>query len=117
MDARTIFMLLAGITGAAGVGLSAWAAHAAGQDAETAARFLLIHAPAFLGLAALSGNRLRLAAGLALALGLVLFSGDLLMREIAGHRLFPMAAPSGGILMILGWLLVAVSAFTTSKAD
>jgi uncharacterized membrane protein YgdD (TMEM256/DUF423 family) len=50
------------------------------------------------------------AGGAALVLGLLLFCGDLLMRHYAGERLFAMAAPAGGTLMILGWLAVALHA-------
>jgi uncharacterized membrane protein YgdD (TMEM256/DUF423 family) len=39
-----------------------------------------------------------------------LFAGDLSLRQYAGHGLFPMAAPTGGTLLILSWLAVAVSA-------
>jgi uncharacterized membrane protein YgdD (TMEM256/DUF423 family) len=31
------------------------------------------------------------------------------MRAFAGHRLFPMAAPTGGMLLILGWLVLAAA--------
>jgi uncharacterized membrane protein YgdD (TMEM256/DUF423 family) len=51
-----------------------------------------------------------------LFIGLLIFSGDLIMRDMAGHRLFPMAAPSGGMLMILGWLITAAAALRSGKA-
>jgi len=41
-------------------------------------------------------------------LGTLLFSGDLTARAFAGGRLFPMAAPSGGSLMILSWIALAI---------
>jgi uncharacterized membrane protein YgdD (TMEM256/DUF423 family) len=41
--------------------------------------------------------------------GSVLFAGDISMRAFAGHRLFPMAAPTGGMLLILGWLVLAAA--------
>jgi len=98
--------------GAAGVGLSAYGAHAGGDTVVTAAQFLLFHAPLFVALG-LAGHpdRMRTAGGGLLGLGLALFCGDLLMRHFAGSRLFPMAAPAGGMTMMLGWLAVAVSAF------
>jgi len=107
---------LGALAGLAGVALSAAAAHVTGGGTlETAARFLLFHAPALLGVAALTGTR-RIhpgagrAAGLAFALGLVLFCGDLALRSFRGAPLFPMAAPSGGVILMLGWVLVAVAA-------
>ena len=52
--------------------------------------------------------------GLAAAWGFViatsLFAGDLMLRQYAGHGLFPFAAPTGGTLLIASWLLLAVSA-------
>jgi uncharacterized membrane protein YgdD (TMEM256/DUF423 family) len=106
----------AGLAGVAGTGLSAAAAHGpGGTPLDTAARFLLIHAAALVGLAALTGTgivspRLGRAAGIALVLGLVLFCGDLVRRSYAGSALFPMAAPVGGILLMVGWGLVALAA-------
>ncbi len=43
-------------------------------------------------------------------LGAVLFSGDIAMRAFAAHRLFPMAAPSGGMILIGAWLALTVAA-------
>jgi uncharacterized membrane protein YgdD (TMEM256/DUF423 family) len=43
--------------------------------------------------------------------GASLFSADIALRTMEGARLFPMAAPTGGTAMIVGWLLVAVSGF------
>lgn len=115
MNAARLLVLAAGLTGAAGVALSAAAAHAGGGNVATAAQFLLFHAPALLALGLLSHARLSHAAGIALLAGLMLFSGDLLMRHYAGIRLFAMAAPAGGTLMILGWLGVAGSALATPR--
>ena len=68
------------LAGLAGVALSAAAAHVTGPGSlDTAARFLLVHAPALLALALLAATGLvhpglGRAAGLALVLGLVLFA-------------------------------------------
>ena len=52
--------------------------------------------------------------GIAAAFGFViaagLFAGDLTLRQYAGHSLFPMAAPTGGTLLIASWLALAVAA-------
>lgn len=108
---QKILILAGGLAGAAGVALSAAAAHAGGGHVETAARFLLIHAPALLAIGLAGRGRVMTAGGGALLLGLTLFCSDLLMRQYVGARLFPMAAPAGGTLMILGWLAVAASPF------
>lgn len=112
----TIFLVLAGLMGAAGIMLAAAGAHAApGAGLDSAAYMLLFHAAAMIGAAALMQNSLvwRGAAFAVLAawvVGAVLFSGDIALRAFAGHRLFPMAAPSGGIILILGWLGFVVAA-------
>lgn len=107
----SLFLLIAGSTGASGVGLSAAAAHAGGTDLGSAAAMLLFHAPAFLALGLLIAPRLTRLGGGVLAIGLLLFAGDLVVRHFLGTRLFPMAAPAGGMAMIAGWLIVAASAF------
>jgi uncharacterized membrane protein YgdD (TMEM256/DUF423 family) len=111
-----IFVLLAGLMGAAGVALAAASAHAApGAGLDSAGYFLLFHAPAVLALAlahqqGLVLRPLGLIAAAAFVLGATLFAGDLTLRAFAGSRLFPMAAPTGGLILILGWLLVAAAA-------
>jgi uncharacterized membrane protein YgdD (TMEM256/DUF423 family) len=117
--ATTILIALAALMGAAGVILAAAAAHAApGTGLDSAAYMLLFHAVAVLGGAALlqQGQLWRLPALIALAgwvLGGVLFSADVALRAFAGHRLFPMAAPTGGTILILAWLVLAVAAIGT----
>ena len=114
--ADRLLLALAGLSGLAGIAVSAAAAHSAGgQNLETAGRFLLIHAAALVGLAALAGAGLvhptaARAAGWALFLGVALFAGDLTLRAFRGAALFPMAAPGGGILLMIGWALVGLSA-------
>lgn len=119
MDGMRALTALAGLAGAAGVALSAAAAHAGGPNLATAAQMLLVHAPAFLGLAAVASRLGRpavaVAAGLAIAAGLLLFSGTLASTALGGPRPFPMAAPTGGTLMILGWLGVVVSALLPAR--
>lgn len=100
-----------GLAGAAGVTLSAMAAHSSGAHLGTASSFLLMHAPALLAIGLLAGTRVLRLAGFVLLAGLVLFVGDLVARDFLGDRLFPYAAPIGGTLLILGWLAVFVSAF------
>ncbi len=104
-----------GLAGSAGVALSAMAAHYPGANSlSTAANFLLLHGPAFLALAALARTGAlpgrALAAGtFMLAIGLGLFSGDLVSRALIGTRLFHWAAPIGGSLLILGWIWLGLA--------
>lgn len=113
-----LLVAAAGLCGAGGVALSAVAAHRPDlANLGTAANMLLFHAPAFLALSLSAGNKVRGIASHVLLAGLVLFAGDLLSRAYLGARLFPMAAPGGGVLLIAGWLGVGVSAFFGSKAS
>jgi uncharacterized membrane protein YgdD (TMEM256/DUF423 family) len=111
-----ILAILAAIMGADGVILAAAAAHQ--PDAArlaSASSMLLFHALAVLATVALAERGiLHLRIGMAAAWGFViaaaLFAGDLSLRQYAGHSLFPMAAPTGGTLLIASWLALAVAA-------
>jgi uncharacterized membrane protein YgdD (TMEM256/DUF423 family) len=99
--AHRVLIGLAGIMGADGVMLAAASAH--GADASrlaSASSMLLFHASAVLG--AIAGWGFVVAAAL--------FAADLALRQYAGHSLFPMAAPTGGTLLIASWLALAVAA-------
>jgi uncharacterized membrane protein YgdD (TMEM256/DUF423 family) len=85
---------------AAGVALSAYAAHAA----EDAARASLQSAALF-ALARRTGS----IALVALLLGTLLFSGSLLGAHVFAWP--TRLAPTGGMLMIAGWLLYAMDAY------
>ncbi|HVG50546.1 MAG TPA: DUF423 domain-containing protein [Xanthobacteraceae bacterium] len=109
-------MICAGLMGAAGVALLAASAHAApGATLDTAGQVLLFHAAAVLALLGLAGQgwfsarALTPFAAAGLVIGASLFAGDIAARAFLGHRLFPMAAPAGGVIMILSWLMVAVA--------
>jgi uncharacterized membrane protein YgdD (TMEM256/DUF423 family) len=106
-------LILGGVSGAAGVMLSAVAAHShAGALIDTAARMLLVHAAAFvaLGLAArIQRDRLLILSMALLSVGLGLFCGDLVARAFVGSKLFAMAAPVGGSMLILGWVAVTLA--------
>lgn len=110
-----LLVLVAGLMGAGGIALAAASAHAfpnAGLD--SAGHMLSLHAAAVLGgAAALHAGTLWRPLGLVALFGFVLgaflFAGDIVLRAVAGHRLFPMAAPAGGVTMILSWLALAVA--------
>ena len=119
--ATRALIVLAALSGVLGVGLSAAAAHITGGNLATAAQFLLFHAPALLALVALVGAgvlhpTLAQIAGYVLVLGLILFCGDLSRRAFSGVALFPRAAPAGGIVLMIGWLLVGISALLRVRA-
>lgn len=111
-----ILVILAAIMGADGVILAAASAHQ--PDATrlaSASSMLLFHALAVLAAVALTERgllhaRLGSAAAWGFVIAAALFAGDLTLRQYAGHSLFPMAAPTGGTLLIVSWLVLAVSA-------
>jgi uncharacterized membrane protein YgdD (TMEM256/DUF423 family) len=111
----TIFILLAGLMGASGIILAAAGAHTApGAGLDSAAYMLLFHATAVLsGVALVQQNPLwrpmMLVVLAAWVLGAGLFSSDIALRA-AGYRLFPMAAPTGGIILIGAWIGLAAAA-------
>jgi uncharacterized membrane protein YgdD (TMEM256/DUF423 family) len=113
---QALFVALGALAGLLGVALSAMARHREGLlYLDTTAQFLLWHAPALFGLAALIGielvqPRIGAAAGIALVVGLALFCGDLASRDFLSRSLFPMAAPTGGTLLMIGWLLIGIAA-------
>ena len=111
-----ILIVLAGIMGADGVVLAAASAHQADASRlASASSMLLFHATAVLAVVALAERGvIHLRIGVAAAFGFViaaaLFAGDLTLRQYAGHSLFSMAAPTGGTLLIVSWLVLALAA-------
>jgi uncharacterized membrane protein YgdD (TMEM256/DUF423 family) len=111
-----ILIILAAVMGADGVILAAAAAHQ--PDATrlaSASSMLLFHSLAVLAIVALAERgvihiRIGVSAAFGFVVAAVLFAGDLTLRQYAGHSLFPMAAPTGGTLLIVSWLLLAVAA-------
>jgi uncharacterized membrane protein YgdD (TMEM256/DUF423 family) len=111
-----ILVILAAVMGADGVILAAASAHQ--PDASrllAASSMLLFHALAVLAAVALTergiiDRRLGIVAASGFVIAAVLFAADLTLRQYASHRLFPFAAPTGGTLLILSWLLLAVAA-------
>jgi uncharacterized membrane protein YgdD (TMEM256/DUF423 family) len=111
-----LLVVVASLFGAAGVILAALSAHQ-GDAARlgAASSMLLFHATAIIGTVILTERGLArpaigLVAGCGFIAGATLFAGDLTLRQFAGHSLFPMAAPTGGTLLILSWLTLALAA-------
>ena len=109
-------LVLAGLLGAMGIVLAAASAHGApGSGLDSAGYLLLIHAAAVIGgTALLHQAMLSRTVGLIALAGFVfggtLFAGDVAARAWLGSRLFPMAAPSGGVILIASWLVLALAA-------
>lgn len=98
------------VCAALAVALAAYASHGASGQAQsqlqTAALFAFGHGVALAALAPASSGGLRGAALGALLVGMLLFSGSLAAGVLLGWP--TAAAPLGGTLMIVGWLLLAV---------
>jgi uncharacterized membrane protein YgdD (TMEM256/DUF423 family) len=118
-----ILVILAGVMGADGVILAATAAHQPDATRLAAASsMLLFHATAVLAVVALAERgvihaRIGIAAASGFVVAAALFAGDLTLRQYAGHGLFPMAAPTGGTLLIISWLALAVCAAWPRRAS
>jgi uncharacterized membrane protein YgdD (TMEM256/DUF423 family) len=111
-----LLLALAGIMGAAGIMLTAAGAHSKpGIGLDSAGYLLLIHAVAIVAgaAAARQGLILRPLGPVVLwgfALGAGLFAADVAARAYLGGRLFPFAAPTGGVILIAAWLALIAAA-------
>lgn len=100
---------------ALGVATAAAAAHMTGDPRlGTASTFLMLHAAALVGLAG-AARAFGLGASLLIpawgvALGTLLFCGDLIVRVAYGASPLPIAAPTGGTILIVSWLGVSIGA-------
>lgn len=115
-----LWIALGALAGLLAVTLAAWAAHAAPRALEPARlaaldRALVLqgwHAPALLAAGLWAEQRggilPHLAAG-GLALGTLLFCGAVYASALGGVSLGPVA-PTGGVLLMLGWALLLLSA-------
>lgn len=109
--ARRLVLAAAGLIGAGGVMAAAAASHGGeARNLAAIAAICLAHGPALLALALAGRGRVLTVASALLAVGTMIFAGDLGMREWLGHGLFPGAAPLGGVGMIGGWLAIVVAA-------
>ncbi len=108
--------LAAALLGLTAVALAALGSHAVdvqGQAAlqqiwHTASMMHMFHAAALLALAGLIDGRQPIRGGAwLLVAGTVIFCGSLYLRVLLPTAAAPLA-PFGGVLLLLGWLLVAV---------
>ena len=118
-----ILIALAGLMGATGIVLTAASAHGKpGSGFDSAGYLLLLHAAAIIaGISAeragLLGRPFGMLALWGFVLGSGLFAADVATRAYIGSRLFPFAAPAGGIIQIMSWLLLAVAALMALRTS
>lgn len=115
--ADRLVLFLAGLMGAAGVALAAAASHAGEVRLYGGASAMcLAHAPALIAIIALRRQlRFALPPAALMVAGTFIFAADLVVRARTGSALFAMAAPSGGMAMIAGWLALALAALLPGK--
>jgi uncharacterized membrane protein YgdD (TMEM256/DUF423 family) len=123
MSAR-IFLVAGALTGALGVALGAWGAHAwkevlmqSGRwdTFELANRYQFYHTLALLLTGMLykdNPNRYLQFSGLFFCIGMVLFSGSLYALCFSGVRSFAWVTPIGGLSFIAGWLFLLSGCIT-----
>ncbi len=103
-------MALAALHGLVGVGAAAMGAHlTGGATMQTGAYLQMIHALAALAALALLPKRWRAGVAALFVAGAACFAGALYTSVLTGVSLGPVA-PTGGILMMLGWLGFAIAA-------
>lgn len=117
--------LLAGaILGGVGVALGAFGAHALKttlaqsgrlETFELAVRYEFYHAFALLFTGMIQqfmDSKFFRTAALFFLSGSVLFSGSLYLLCFTNNTVFAMATPFGGVLLILGWLFLAIGIYS-----
>ena len=124
------FCLVAGcILGSISVAAGAFGAHglepmlaASGQTEnwDTAFRYSMLHALALVAAGLIAGLRqppagLAIAAGWCFLLGTLIFSGCLAALALTGITILGALVPIGGLLLIIGWLLLAAAAAVKPK--
>lgn len=126
MSVSRPLVVFAGLNGALAVALGAFAAHGASPGVKTllttGAAYQMSHAVFALACVALAAAaspspaaRRRVQAGWLASVGGLVFS--LALSAIALHdlRVMGMVAPVGGVLMIAGWLWLAISAIDSQS--
>ncbi len=115
------WMAIAAVAGLLGVGLGAFGAHGLegriSADAlgtfEVGVRYHMYHALALFAVAwlvSMRPSRLSSSAGVFLVCGIVLFSGSLYGLVLLDWRWLGFVTPLGGVLLMFGWLLMAIAA-------
>lgn len=115
-----VWLVIASLSGAVGVMLGAFGAHAlrgkleppARETFETAVRYQMYHVAALVAVAfgsTVNQSALIDLSGWAFVLGTLLFSGSLYLLVITKKRWLGAITPFGGIAIIVGWLLLAIA--------
>lgn len=119
---------VAAVLMAIATGLGAYASHGLDSILEpdalssfrTGVDYQFVHALGLIAIAIYgerhSDAKLLVLAGLLLTLGIVLFSGGVYSSSLDGPGWISSLAPTGGISLIAGWLVVAIAMWQTPQA-
>ena len=117
---RSLILLVAGLFGVAGIAARSFEAHGINALADISAprlndfssgtEMLLFHALALLALSCRpnANSMVNFLTAATLAVGTLLFAAPLLTYGVTGSRDFIVLTPIGGVLMIAGWVSLAV---------
>ncbi len=120
-------LLLGALVGLLGVALGAFGAHALkdmllasgrSDTYELAVRYQFYHAFALLAVGILQHymiSKYLKTASIFFLTGILLFSGSLYMLCFSGSTAFAMVTPFGGVLLIFGWVFLALGVFNGKK--
>jgi uncharacterized membrane protein YgdD (TMEM256/DUF423 family) len=115
---NTFFLQAGAILGALGVAFGAFGAHALKamltasgrlETYETAIKYLFYHAIALILVGILTkefSSKWLVYSGNSFLIGILIFSGSLLLLCFSGIKIMGAIAPIGGTLMILGWVFL-----------
>lgn len=115
---NTFFLQAGAILGALGVAFGAFGAHALKamlttsgrlETYETAIKYLFYHAVALILVGILTkefSSKWLVYCGNSFLIGILIFSGSLLLLCFSGIKIMGAIAPIGGTLMILGWVFL-----------
>lgn len=116
------WLAVGSLFGMTGVALGAFGAHGLKSRVseadlaifETATKYQMYHVAALVLVGFLASkfpSGTITAAGYLFTIGTLVFSGSLYTLVFTGHRWLGAVTPVGGVMLIIGWLLVAISAF------
>lgn len=126
MNMNRNFMTIGAVAGAIGVGLGAFGAHSLSdllapdrfEVYQTGVEYLTLHAIMLFitgWVNHLSNERMFMYSGFGFILGMILFSGSLVVLAVANVRIMGAVAPIGGLCFIFGWLLLGWGAFRSIR--
>ena len=130
MQAARGWLVIAGVLGATGVAMGAYASHGLGFIADealreasratlqTAVQQQMLHAVVLLGIACWNfrtQSRALQFAGVLFTVGVLLFSGLIYLRILGGVESLRAMVPWGGSCLIAGWLAVVVAGIVGMK--